>query len=150
MTAGPLYMPTPVRTLLAAAVTIPVFSAQDTIQAAPGGGQANAFQLEALFNRVTTVASAGDSVQLTIATPGAFQLIINASGQTLDIYGNGTDTLDNNGAGVPETLATASWIWFYCLTPGQWRSTSPGTGGGGGGGLTAPVLFPRRAVPPPP
>jgi hypothetical protein len=145
MIAGPLFIPNPIRTLLAAAITIPLLSCQDQITATPGGGQPNAFQLEAIFNRVTVVGSAGDSVQLTQATTGASQLVINAGGQSLDIYGNGTDTLDTHGPGAPETLAAGSWVWFYCLTPGQWQSTSPGSGGGGGG-ITAPVIFPGRVV----
>jgi hypothetical protein len=143
MTAGPLFTPNPIRTLLSAAITIPVFSCQDQIVATPGGGQTAAFQLEGTFNRITIVGSAGDSVALSSAQTGSFQLIINAGAQTLDIYPNGTDTLDNNGPGVAETLAAGSWIWFYCLAQGQWRSTVPGSGGVG---ITAPVIFPGRVV----
>ena len=43
----------------------------DTLTAFAGGGQASALALTAQINRVTTVATAGDSVKLPAATAGA-------------------------------------------------------------------------------
>ena len=52
-------------------------SVSGSLTAYAGGGQTNGTALTAYINRVTTVATAADSVKLPAATPGADAIVIN-------------------------------------------------------------------------
>jgi O-acetylhomoserine/O-acetylserine sulfhydrylase-like pyridoxal-dependent enzyme len=83
---------------------------ENGITATAGGTKAAAFQLPAgvfLFE-IDTVANAGDSVLMPAAIQGNMVAIFNNGASNLDIYGRGTDTINQS------TTATA-----YVLTPGQ-------------------------------
>ena len=66
---------------------------------AVGTTQATALQLSAVFNAITT-SSASTGVKLPPCEAGAMVYIYNLSGQTLQIYSNGTETLNAAVAGA--------------------------------------------------
>jgi hypothetical protein len=79
-------------------------SFQDNITANPGGGQTGAFQLTRQNNRVTTVTTAGDSIMLPPALPGLEVIVVNHGANSMQVFGNGTDTIDDvaTATGVPQ------------------------------------------------
>ena len=56
------------------------------ITAHAGGGQANAFQLDVGTNKITTAATAGDSVKLPIDVVGMFCVIQNLGANSIDVF----------------------------------------------------------------
>lgn len=120
---------------------------QDTITAFAGGGQTNAIQITGQTSRVSTVATAGDSVMLPEARPGAELIVINDGASPMQVYGNGTDTIDNQGATVGVSQMQNSVVIYACVQANKWRSDGLATGFGGPGlqtlssqdGLTAKI-----------
>ena|SRR5579862_664163 len=105
-----------------------VGSVEDGITATTSGTQANAYQLFATINRLTTVANATDAVKLP-GPPRIGQVvqIINDGANPAQVFGHGTDTIDGvaTATGVPLTNATRAF--FTCTgvsTAGAyaWRS----------------------------
>src|ERR1700732_4436972 len=70
-------------------------SSADTITAFATGGQTNATQLTSVVNRITVVATAGDSVKLPAAAAGLDVLVINHGANALQVFGAGTDQIDD-------------------------------------------------------
>ena len=64
-------------------------SSQDNLTAAAAGGQYSAVQLNAQTNRITTVATAGDSVKLPPSSPGLELLLINHGANPMQVFGYG-------------------------------------------------------------
>ncbi len=95
----------------------------DEIEAHAGGGQAEAGVLTATINRVTTVASAEDSVQLSPASAtNVLQIVINAGANPLQLFGAPSDTSINGasasvGVAIPAGktgiyVSPAAGIWY--------------------------------------
>jgi len=103
-------------------------SSADGITAFAGGGQAGAFALTAETNRVTVVATAGDSVKLPLSVPGLTIMVINHGAATMQVFGAGTDTIDDVGAtfGVPQMVN--SEVIYTTTLAGKWYSNGLGTG----------------------
>lgn len=101
------------------------------ITANPGGGQTSAAALGPDFNRVTTVATVGDSVKLPVATSPVMCVVANAGANSMQVFGSGTDTVNgvSGSTGIPQ-LAGSVDIYF-CVAPGQWMVES-GLGFSGG------------------
>src|ERR1700692_3330429 len=70
-------------------------SFQDGITAHAGGTQALAVPLTAHTCRISTVATAGDSVKLPPSAPGLELVIINHGAQAMQVFGSGTETIDD-------------------------------------------------------
>lgn len=111
-----------------------LFSAQTGIIAAARGGQANATPLQAAYNRIDTVATASDSVQLPQAIPGLQVTVKNNTATLLAIFGiplnpvTGVgDTIASSQSNTQQptatgiTLATTLTADFICFTAGQWQ-----------------------------
>ncbi len=111
-----------------------LFSAQTNITAFAGGGQTNATPLQAALNRVDTVATASDSVQLPQAIPGLRVTVKNNTATLLAIFGipnnpvTGVgDTIASSQSNTQQptatgiTLATALTAQFVCFQAGQWQ-----------------------------
>jgi hypothetical protein len=115
--------------------------AQDNITAHAGGGQANAVQMIGPYLRVTTVATAGDSIVLMPAIRGMVISVVNddptAGGKSLNIFPasaaqggiTGGDAINALGANTAyalnNTFATVSpgiVTIFYCFSNGLWRT----------------------------
>jgi hypothetical protein len=103
-------------------------SGADALTAHAGGGQANALQLAAVVNRVTTAASAGDSVKL-VATSGVVagqcieQTVINAAAaNSVNVYPATGDQINALGANAAFSLAAGKTATFFSTVAGQWHS----------------------------
>lgn len=116
------------------AVTTTAFTTVDSLTAFAGGGQASALALTKNINRITTVATAGDSVKLPAATAGAQIMVINGAAlNSMNIYPVTGEAIDALGANNPYPLTpTSRNVTFVCVTAGTWISKA-----GGGGVKTA-------------
>lgn len=95
----------------------------DGLTAHAGGGQTNALALTATINRVTTVATAADSVRLPASQPGMTVTVINdAASNSMTVYGAGTDTIDGVATGTGNALAAGHRGVYKCYTAGKWVS----------------------------
>jgi hypothetical protein len=104
-------------------------SAQDGIVAHAGGGQTSAFDLGPVeMNRVSTVATAGDSVRLPPAQPGLGIILVNHGANSMQVFGQPGDTINDvaSATGVPQMVN--SWVFYGCFTAGAWYTEGLGTG----------------------
>ena len=103
-------------------------SYQDNITAHAGGGQTLGFQLTSEVNRVTTVATAGDSCVLPPSAPGLSIMVINHGANPVQLYGQGSDQIDDVAAATGVSQMQGSVAFYICATAGQWYSEGIGTG----------------------
>jgi hypothetical protein len=115
-------------------------SFNDTLTAHAGGGQTGALQLYAEVSRVTTVASVGDSVVLPssasvalyadgpTSSGGLTLLVINHGANAMQVFGAGTDTIDDVAYATGVSQMAGSVTLYVCTTPGAWYSNGIGTG----------------------
>jgi len=109
-------------------------SAADNITANPGGGQANAVQLAAELNKVTTVATSGDSVRLPPSAAGLTIVVTNKGANAMQVYGSGADTIDDSAAVTGVSQMRGSVVIYACHTAGAWYTEGLGTGYTSAGG----------------
>ena len=95
-------------------------SASDGLTAHAGGGQASALQLTSEINRITTVGTAGDSVRLPASFVGADVMIINHGTLPIQVYGAGTDTIDDVATATGVSQMANSTVLYFCTTAGAW------------------------------
>ncbi len=114
-------------------------SAVDSITAHAGGGQTNATLLTGQTSRVTTVATAGDSVMLPVSAPGLEVMVINHGANPMQVYGSGTDTIDDIATATGVSQMQNSLVIYTCTTAGAWYSEGLATGFGGPGLQTMSV-----------
>lgn len=107
--------------------------ALDTITARAGGGQALATQLTAQTSRVTVVATAGDSVKLPASAPGLELMLINHGANPMQVFGSGTDTIDDIATATGVSQMQNSLVIYTCTTAGAWYTEGLATGFGGPG-----------------
>ena len=119
-------------------MVLPTTPITNYVTAAAGGAYANSPQLTLGINEVTTVVTAGDSVQAPPANIGGSFVVINsgAAGTTgLKIWGqaanaanggvadqfmlHGSSALTPAATGV--ALAAGHCSWFACTQPGVWK-----------------------------
>jgi hypothetical protein len=103
-------------------------SASDSLTAHAGGGQGSALALVSELNRVTTVASAGDSVALPASAPGLTIFIENAGANAMQVYGAGTDTINGVATATGVSQMANSVVVYTCYTAGAWFAANLGTG----------------------
>ena len=97
-------------------------SSMNGLTAKAGGGQSGAASLTAMINRVTVVATSGDSAVLPAAVPGLQIMAVNAAGNTLNVFPNGTDQINALGASTAFALPGGKTATFYSANIGQWHS----------------------------
>lgn len=103
--------------------SLPIFSSADALTAHAGGGQANALAITTQIARVTTVASAADSVKLPAATPGLEITVINAAAlNSMNVFPATGDAINALGANAAFALAAGKVVTFYSTVAGQWHS----------------------------
>lgn len=96
-------------------------SARGGLTARAGGGQASALQLSGRFASVTVVGTAADSVKLPAATVGAeFFLSNDAAANALQMFGLGTDTINNIATATGISLAAGLGAQCVCTKAGNW------------------------------
>ena len=100
----------------------------DSITAHAGGGQASAFPLPAVVNRVTTVATIGDSVLLPSSAPGMIIMVINHGANDMQVYGAGTDTINDVATATGVSQMASSECIYVCTSAGRWYVNGLGTG----------------------
>ena len=107
-----------------------VESYQDNIVAHAGGGQSSAYQLTSEINRITTVATSGDSVALPGSQPGLSIMVINHGVNPVQVYGapGSSDTVDDVAAATGVSQMQGSVAFYICATSGAWYSEGIGTG----------------------
>src|SRR5260370_235555 len=103
-------------------------SAGDLLVAHAGGGQANALQLTALVSRVGTVATSGDSVKLPPSAPGVICVVNNHGANPMQVYGQGTDTIDDVATATGVSQMQGSVVIYTCYTAGAWYTEGLATG----------------------
>jgi hypothetical protein len=103
-------------------------SAADNLTALAGGGQPGATQIASEIARFTTVATAGDSAMLPPTVEGLTITVINRGAKPLQMYGNGTDTIDDQAAATGVSQMASSTVIFVCTGIGKWYANGLGTG----------------------
>lgn len=111
-------------------------SSVDNIVAHAGGGQTNAQQLYGEVNRIITVATTGDSVMLPPAVvnqgvtnqAGLTLLVINHGANPMQVYGSGTDTINDVAAATGVSQMQGSMTFFTCTSTGKWYTQGLGEG----------------------
>lgn len=71
-------------------------------------------------NEVTTVASSGDSVVLPKAVPGSVIFLVNAGANALQLFANGSDTINGTAGATGISVANAKRIMCVAADLGQW------------------------------
>jgi len=103
-------------------------SSQDNITATAGGGQTNAYQISSQTARVAVVATSGDSVQLPSSAPGLEILLINHGANPMQVFGNGTDQIDDVASSTGVSQMQNSFVLYSCASAGKWYTEGLATG----------------------
>jgi len=99
----------------------PIGSTADGLTATPSGNQSTALALTAQINRISTVGTAADSVKLVPASPGIWQVVINdAASNSMQVYGSGTDTINDVATATGVAQAAGKTATYYCSVAGKW------------------------------
>lgn len=97
------------------------YSAADALTAYAGGGQTNALQLTKGVNRISTVATAADSVKLPASVPGRIVFVINgAASNSMQVFGAGTDTVNDIATATGVAQAAGKSAVYICPVAGKW------------------------------
>ena len=96
--------------------------ATNPITAHVGGGKGSATPLSYGVNRVGTVASAADSLLAPPAVSGAEFILIQDGANSAQVFGQGTDTIDEIATGTGNAVAAAKRVIFVCYSAGKWSS----------------------------
>lgn len=95
--------------------------ATDAIAAAAGGGQTNATPLTSGVSRITTVATAADSVKLPASVAGMFVLVVNGHAtNSMQVFGAGTDTINDIATATGVAQAAGKAALYFCPVAGKW------------------------------
>ena len=103
-------------------------SAVDTVTAFAGGGQASAAPLTAEMNRITVVATPGDSIRLPASQPGLTIFVINHGANPAQVYGAGTDTVNDVATATGVSQMQNSTVLYTCITAGAWYTEGLASG----------------------
>jgi len=103
-------------------------SGAQSIVAFAGGGKASATQIEWQITRVNTVATAGDSVLLPPSTRGLWVTLINHGAAAMQVYGAGTDTINDVATATGLSQGVNSAVEYFCPAPGVWYTQGLGMG----------------------
>lgn len=96
------------------------YTVANAITAFAGGGQTDAVQLTARFNRITTVTTAADSVKLPAAKAGASCFVFNKGANSANVFPSTGDKVNALSANAAYALAAAKGAMFVCMVDGTW------------------------------
>lgn len=85
-----------------------------------GGGQASATKMVADINHFATVATAADSGALPPAVAGRRITVINRGASSMQVFGQGSDTINGVAAGTGVAQAAGVKAIYECPVAGQW------------------------------
>lgn len=95
------------------------------LTAKAGGGQTSATALVPGVNRITTAASAGDSVKLPAAKAGLEVFVANNGASAIDVFPATGEQLNALGANTAYRLGVNTTVWFTCVVDGTWSFQVP-------------------------
>lgn len=73
-------------------------------------------------NHVSTSASSGDSVVLPVAVAGSVVFLANAGANPVQVFGNGSDTINGTAGATGISVANDKRIMFVAVTDNVWFS----------------------------
>jgi hypothetical protein len=100
-------------------------SVQNAMTAAAGGGQqaSGASLITAQHARVTTVATAADSVTLPAAKARKVVVVTNAAAaNSMNVFPALGDAIDAGAVNISKAVAAGKTAVFYCAADGLWSS----------------------------
>ena len=97
-------------------------TASSALTARAGGGQGSATALPSAFNRVTTVATAGDSVKLPAAVAGAMIVVRNGTATSMDVFPQTGQSINALAANTALAVAANTTAFFVSTVTGKWDS----------------------------
>jgi hypothetical protein len=100
----------------------------DNVTAHAGGGQAAATALTTELSRITTVATSGDSVKLPPSFAGGTVIVVNHTTNTLQVFGAGTDMVDDVATATGVSQMPNSTCIYTCFTAGNWYTEGLASG----------------------
>lgn len=103
-----------------------IHTSDNGITAHAGGGQASATALPDEVNNVTIVATVGDSVKLPVSIAGMQVLVINDATNAMQVFGAGTDTIDDVATATGVTQLGLSVVLYTSPIAGKWYSLGLG------------------------
>lgn len=106
----------------------PAYSTEDTITASTTQTQAAAYALTAQLSRVTTVATGGNGVALPVALLGKDIMLINSGANAMQVFGNGTDTINGTAGSTGISQPASSAYEYTCTTAGAWIQNDAASG----------------------
>ena len=97
-------------------------SARSGITAVASGTISTAFQLDAMNNEVTTVASAGDAIKLPSAVPGMRVAVYNNQAtNAMNVFPySASESINVLSGGTAYSQAAAKCVEYYCAAAGKW------------------------------
>lgn len=92
-----------------------------TVTAFATGGQTSATALTATINRISTVATQGDSVRLPASAGGLAVVVDNQGANPCQVFGAGTDTINGiaTATGISQGIKTIAT--YICSVAGNWE-----------------------------
>lgn len=109
------------RSALAASIFVNLVAT--TIVARAGGGKGSATPTTSGNVRVSTVATAADSILLPTPWSGDMMYVRNAGANACQAFGAGTTTIDGVATGTGISLTAGKHYMFTAYADGQWTST---------------------------
>jgi hypothetical protein len=95
----------------------------DSVTAKAGGGQATAYPINFMTTRVTTVASAADSLRLPPSSGGLFLTVANAAGvNAMNVFPAAGESINALGANTAFSIAAGKACFFVATSKGQWHT----------------------------
>lgn len=88
-----------------------------------GGTQAAALALSAtaFVHQIDTVGTGADSVRLPVSVAGQMHMVINnAASNSMQVFGAGTDTINNVATATGVAQSAGLGCLYYCPVAGKW------------------------------
>lgn len=101
-------------------------AAENGLTAHAGGGKGSALALDATKNlhRVTAVATANDSILMPPALVGQAHYVRNSAANAMQVFGQGTDTINSIATGTGISHGGAMGCFYTCEVAGNWSTSA--------------------------
>jgi hypothetical protein len=96
------------------------YTSQAGITAYAGGGQSQAFQLTSEYNKLDTVATAGDSVKVSQASANKRHVIVNNGANDCAVFPVASENFEGLPANAAVSLSAGMSMEVFCFTNGTW------------------------------
>lgn len=90
------------------------------ITALAGGGRTGAPTVSEFLTSVDTVTSGNDSIQLPAALPGSVFVIQNNTATSMQVFANGSDTINGTAGATGVAQAGNKGAVYWCPKKGVW------------------------------